>query len=386
MFKIDIKNNRIALLPTKSFSDLGFKERQHLQEWIAHAPQALGEELLIIQKEFDGFDETRERLDLLALDKDGNLVIIENKLDDSGRDVVWQALKYAGYCANLSKSEVVEIYQRYLCLYDSLDGDAPPNAAERIAEFMEAEDFDEVILNRGQSQRIVFVAASYRKEVTNTALWLIGHGIPCQCFKATPYVSSEELFLNFEQVIPTPEAADYMIGFAKKEAEEKHAEKKVQNSKNIRAAFWEQCFQAFDQSNCDMFNNRKPTKANWINTGSGVIGGMVYTLVFNKKEIRVEFNMETSDAQLNEFVYKQLHSQRESIEDGFGDTLVWEPPPPSRLDRRAWRLKYNKIVDSYDESQWADVNQWMIEHIAKFKKVLNQPLEAIHQQIKKAGM
>lgn len=39
-----------------------------------------GEELLIIQKEFDGFDDTRERLDLLALDKDGNLVIIENKL------------------------------------------------------------------------------------------------------------------------------------------------------------------------------------------------------------------------------------------------------------------------------------------------------------------
>lgn len=32
--------------------------------------------------------DTRECLDLLALDKDGNLVIIENKLDDSGRDVV----------------------------------------------------------------------------------------------------------------------------------------------------------------------------------------------------------------------------------------------------------------------------------------------------------
>ena len=71
---------------------------------MAHEPSALGEELLIIQKEFDGFDDTRERLDLLALDKDGNLVIIENKLDDSGRDVVWQALKYASYCASLTKA------------------------------------------------------------------------------------------------------------------------------------------------------------------------------------------------------------------------------------------------------------------------------------------
>ena len=95
MFKIDKSTNRITRLQNKRFSDLGFSERNHLQEWLAYQPDAFGEELLIIQKEFDGFDDTRERLDLLALDKDGNLVIIENKLDDTGRDVGWQALKYA---------------------------------------------------------------------------------------------------------------------------------------------------------------------------------------------------------------------------------------------------------------------------------------------------
>lgn len=95
MFKIDTSSNRISRIASKSFSELGFSERNHLQEWLANEPDALGEELLIIQKEFDGFDDTRERLDLLALDKVGNLVVIENKLDDSGRDVLWQALKYA---------------------------------------------------------------------------------------------------------------------------------------------------------------------------------------------------------------------------------------------------------------------------------------------------
>lgn len=86
-------------LEAKRFSDLGFTGRKHLQEWLENSPQALaqgnGEELLIIQKEFDGFEpfraalgQGRERLDLLAIDKDGNLVIIENKLDDSGRDVM----------------------------------------------------------------------------------------------------------------------------------------------------------------------------------------------------------------------------------------------------------------------------------------------------------
>lgn len=87
MYLIDTSKNRIMGLTKQTFGKLGFKERQHLQEWIANTPEALGEELLIIQKEFNGFNDTNERLDLLALHKDGNIVIIENKLDDTGRDV-----------------------------------------------------------------------------------------------------------------------------------------------------------------------------------------------------------------------------------------------------------------------------------------------------------
>jgi RecB family endonuclease NucS len=90
MFKISKSMNSIEPLHSKTFSELGFRERSHLQEWIAKRPSCLGEELLIIQKEFSGFADTFERLDLLALDKQGSLVLIENKLDDTGRDVTWQ--------------------------------------------------------------------------------------------------------------------------------------------------------------------------------------------------------------------------------------------------------------------------------------------------------
>ena len=39
---------------------------------------------------------------------------IENKLDDSGRNVVWQSMKYAGYCSSLKKDDIKEIFQQYL--------------------------------------------------------------------------------------------------------------------------------------------------------------------------------------------------------------------------------------------------------------------------------
>ena len=82
MYQIDRASNEIVQLKECLFNELGFRERDHLQEWIAKNPETLGEELLIIQKEFDGFSETNERLDLLALDKSGNLVIIGRSRND----------------------------------------------------------------------------------------------------------------------------------------------------------------------------------------------------------------------------------------------------------------------------------------------------------------
>jgi RecB family endonuclease NucS len=99
LYTVDTANKKLKPLDGTKLSEQQLTERYDLQEWLVSHPEALGEELLIIQKEFDGFDGTGERLDLLALDTKGQLVLIENKRDDSGRDAVWQALKYALCCA-----------------------------------------------------------------------------------------------------------------------------------------------------------------------------------------------------------------------------------------------------------------------------------------------
>jgi hypothetical protein len=58
MFRIDEKANSIVPSERRSFSELNFRERAHSQEWIAKQPSCLGEELLIIQKEFAGFSDS----------------------------------------------------------------------------------------------------------------------------------------------------------------------------------------------------------------------------------------------------------------------------------------------------------------------------------------
>ncbi|WP_305815718.1 DUF4268 domain-containing protein [Photobacterium leiognathi subsp. mandapamensis] len=374
MFKIDTESNRISRIETKRFIDLGFRERDHLQEWLANQPDALGEELLIIQKEFDGFDDTRERLDLLALDKDGNLVIIENKLDDTGRDVMWQALKYASYCSNLTKSQIVEIYQIYLNRYCN-GGDAK----SLLCEFLDAPDLSEVVLNSGINQRLMLVAANFRKEVTSTALWLLNHDIQVQCFKVTPYAMAQDLFLNVEQIIPTPEAKELMIGMNAKEAEEKNTEAELKNRHRIRMAFWEQALEAMKSSQCDLFNNINPSKDHWLSAGSGV-RSCPFSLIFGTREARVEFSMSRSEMVENKFIFDQLLERKAEIESSFRAELEW-----LRLDdKKASRIQYKKNFEGYDRENWPEIIEWMVKHMAMLEGAFKQPLIAINRELRQA--
>lgn len=382
MFTVNHQTNRISPVKTKKFSELGFTERKNLQEWLAHEPSALGEELLIIQKEFDGFDDTRERLDLLALDKDGNLVIIENKLDDSGRDVVWQALKYASYCASLTKAQIVEIYQQYLDRYEPVTGEvdllnAPASASARICEFLDAPDLDELKLNLGNSQRIMLVAANFRKEVTSTALWLLGQGISIACFKITPYSLGEQLLINIDQIIPTPEAKELMIGINAKEAEEKTTEVVLKNRHTVRREYWERALEAFQKSACQLYNNISPSKDHWLSAGSG-LSGCPYNLIFLQKELRVELWISRGVTEENKYLFDLLSQSKQDIEHTFGAELEW-----MRLDeKKSCRIQFSTKADGFNKETWPQAVAWHLEQMTKLEKALKGPLQKAAEAMK----
>ncbi|MFT5307265.1 MAG: hypothetical protein ACJAYO_002067 [Thalassolituus oleivorans] len=372
MFKIDSTTNRITPLQARKFGDLNFTERNHLQEWLANMPEALGEELLVIQKEFDGFDDTRERLDLLALDKDGNLVIIENKLDDTGRDVVWQTLKYASYCSSLSKLQIIEIYQRYLNRYQQ-GGDA----SALLCEFLGVEDTEELKLNLGNSQRLMMVAANFRKEVTSTALWLLGYGIQVQCFKTTPFSDGEQLYLNVEQIIPTPEAKEFMIGMNAKEAEEKSTEVETKNRHHLRREFWSQTLDAFQESDCSLYSNVNSSTDHWLSAGSGV-SGCPFTMIFSKREVRVELWIARPATEMNKAIFDTLAVNKSQLDSKFGAEMEW-----LRLDdKKSSRIQFSQPFDGFNTENWPAMITWLVDHMTRFEKAMKQPLADAWRQMR----
>ena len=48
MFRINRQTNRLEPIQEATFSALQFREREHVQEWLANHPEAFGEELLFI--------------------------------------------------------------------------------------------------------------------------------------------------------------------------------------------------------------------------------------------------------------------------------------------------------------------------------------------------
>lgn len=372
MFKVDQSKNRIFRLDRKRFSDLKIGERTHLQEWLANTPDALGEELLIIQKEFAGFTDTRERLDLLALDKLGQLVIIENKLDDTGRDVVWQAVKYAAYCSNLTKTQIIEIFQQYL------DGQrSGANAEALIREFLDEESLDEIVLNGGNDQRIMFVAGNFRKEVTAAVLWLIAHDIRAQCFRVVPYGLGEELLIDLNQIIPTPEAADYMIGMVTKEKEERSTEDAQRRSHQLRLEFWQQVLDRFRVQGLTRYQNIGPSKDHWLNCATGV-SGCVYSLIFLQHEARVELGFQRADRTENKWIFDKLKARKGEIETGLNGNIEWR----RNDDKKSSKIQLAQSFDCYNRDKWPDIIDWLGKHIRRFETAFSEPLNQLSPELK----
>lgn len=366
MFVLDKENNKIIKIVSKTFHDFGFKEREHLQEWIAGYPECLGEELLIIQKEFDGFNDTNERLDLLALDKTGTLVVIENKLDDTGKDVTWQVLKYVSYCSTLSKQQIKEIYQSFL---DKIF--ANRKAEENIVEFFNGKPFSEISLNEND-QRIILVAGKFRKEVTSTVMWMLNHGIKAQCFKITPYEYNKQVLLDMEQIIPVKEAEDYIIKMADKTREEKEVKETNRDIYELRKEFWAELLEIFNTMS-SQYKNVNPSPDHWLSSGSGV-SGSAFNFVVTKSYVSVELLINKGTQEENKKIFDQLFSKKEAIETAYESELIWEKLEDRKSSRITDRL-FN--VDITNRDDWDKIKDFLCQAMVKFEKALKEPFKKV---------
>lgn len=91
-------------------TQLDFEQR--LEEWIAKDYSLLGLEVLIIGRQVP--TEYGGKIDLLGIDRQGNLVVIEIKRNRTPREVVAQVLDYATWVKHLTYDEIDALTSTYL--------------------------------------------------------------------------------------------------------------------------------------------------------------------------------------------------------------------------------------------------------------------------------
>jgi alkylated DNA nucleotide flippase Atl1 len=205
-----------TLIDPATFQALGAREVQEVERWLKANPRVMGEPLKIVGSQFAGFDRTLDRLDLLALDRDGKLVVVEIKRDDSSSGQDLQALRYTAYVSTMTAEQVVGLYRVYEAKEHGRDLSAS-EARTELGDWVggEADALD--ALDEDAVPRIVLVAAGFPVGVTNTVLWLTRNfDMDITCVQVTPYRVNGEIVLAASVLIPLPEAADYEVRLKKK--------------------------------------------------------------------------------------------------------------------------------------------------------------------------
>jgi hypothetical protein len=207
---VQVVDGKVEVLEPTGFG--GHVSEAQLEKIVLRAPEVLGEELLPLGHQLADFSEDQQRLDLLAIDKSGEIVLVELKVVDRFGFTDVQALAYAGGYADLPTSHYAETLRRSVA---SEKGDPFRSATNLtatasmeevqgvIAEFLSLESFTE--WSPSQQVRIKLVAPGFTKRVLKNVKWLGDvYGMPIEAIRVQLVVSGGAQQFLFDRILPLP--------------------------------------------------------------------------------------------------------------------------------------------------------------------------------------
>ena len=206
----------IEAVDETTFASVSVSERGDLQRHLKRQVEIISPDTLIIAEEFSDWEDSRRRVDLLGLDPDGTIVVIELKRTEDGGHMELQAIRYAAMVSTLDFDRVVRIFESYL----KANGD-DRDAREVLDGHLDDSNEDSF----AQDVRIVLASAEFSRELTTSVLWLNERGLDIRCVRIKPYGDRENLLLDVQQIIPLPDAQDYITRFKEKQQKEREARK-----------------------------------------------------------------------------------------------------------------------------------------------------------------
>lgn len=224
IYKMVGDKESLEKVASTSFGQEGVLERADLQRILRDQPEVLEEGLLIISEEFGNWQDSNRRIDLLALDSTGRLVVIELKRGETGEHMDLQAIRYAAMVANITYDQVVDTFQAYLEKRATDVREVGEDAAESLIRDHLASIEVDIQSVHSEIPRIILVSENFSKELTTCVMWLndswlSSEKLDIKCVRLQPHRNGEETLLEASLVVPLPEASEYQIQLAQRERE-----------------------------------------------------------------------------------------------------------------------------------------------------------------------
>lgn len=365
LFTYKKDSKKISLYKNTDIRSHNILERQDIEKWVEDSPEILGEELLIITTEYDKFDKTNERLDLLAIDKEGNLVIVELKRDNSGKSVELQTIKYAAYCSTLTLNEVIKLYKDYLGGKGKKINEE--EAKKQIIEFIDNDEFEEL----SDKPRIIIVSREYRPEVTASVLWLRKFGIDITCIKLTPYeVDKDTITFESNVLIPLPEAKDFTIQSERKE----NIEHTMTLTQEEYLKFYNDLVKRLNEFLPNKYSVPTPKSFYQIPTG---VSGIHFEWLFRgrpRNRFQVALHLEKSDKKINAKIINSFQKIKTKLEKALGEKVVFQ---------KDWGKSWSCIYIEKNEGEMTEeLKKWSVEKTRIMMEIIPPELDRIISKIR----
>ncbi len=268
-----------------------------------------------------------------------------------------QAVRYAAMVSAMTFEKAVDVYGSYLSRLGQ-----PADARAAILKFLH---WDEDRF--AQDVKIVLVSAEFSKELTTTVMWLNEHEMDIRCVRMKPYRDGGRLLIDVQQVIPLPEAADYIVRIKEEEVRERTARREQSALENRLVRFWTGLLER-SAPRTEMHRRLTPPTTNWfVDRFDGTGIGFSY-VVGPRTRPRVEAYLaglrKGTDPKI---VFDKLFADRDETEARFGETLQWQRLDGNIASRICFQVKAPPFDD---ETAWPTLQDGMIEAMIRFEKAL----------------
>ncbi|OGO27258.1 MAG: hypothetical protein A2W33_03645 [Chloroflexi bacterium RBG_16_52_11] len=190
VYSVKIGNEFVEYVPQRFMNE---HREEMIETWLEQNPECIVENggLLIIGRQVT--TNLNSSIDLLGVDREGNLAVVELKRDKTPRDTLAQALEYASYAITLSSNQLEEIYQLYT-------GDENASLVEIHRRFFSLVESEAVSLNK--DQRIVIVGSEIVQSIRQSTAFLRQKGLLLTCLEFTYFqTESGEQLVSIDTVV-----------------------------------------------------------------------------------------------------------------------------------------------------------------------------------------